>query len=220
MRHLRRIGLGLAVAVGGWIVALVVLGSLGADAARARLQADLARALGAEVHVDELDLALVRGVVAARGVRMHKTTGGELDVEVAAARADVAPLGGVLATQRLRSLTARGITVRASNRAVLTGQVLGDQPLVADAIAIDDAHVELGAGTLVPGIAVTIDARRVRAGPTRLVTPLSWVLALRELDARLDVIGGPVDVTLRGTTLTAVGLDYPGLLTFGFELAR
>ncbi len=205
MRHLRRIGIGVAVAVGGWIIALVLLGTLGADAARTRLEADVARALGAEVRVDALDLALVRGVVEVRGVRLHKATSGELDVEVVAARADVAPLGAVLASQRLRTLTARGVTVRATSREVLTGQVLGDRPLVADAITIDDARVELGAGTLLPGIALTIDARRVRAGPTRLVTPLSWVLALRELDARLDVVGGPIDVTLRGTTLTAVG---------------
>lgn len=205
MRHLRRIGVGLAVAVVGWLGLLVALGVLGADAARTRLQAEVGTALGAEVRIDELELALVRGIADVRGVHLRKRGDGELDVDVAAARADVAPLGAVLVARRLRALSARGITVRATTRAVLTGQVLGADPIEADAIALDDAHLELAAGAFLPGLALTIDARRVRAGPTRLVTPLSWLLAVRELDARVDVVGGPVDVSLRDGTLTAVG---------------
>lgn len=204
LRHLRRAGLGLAAAVLGWLLLLTLAGTCGEDYLRRRAERSLAEALQGTATIGELDVAFVRGRARAADVHVRREHQGILELRVQTVEAEFAPLGAAALTQRLHRLAVRDVTVNATSRAVLGGDGRVEHPLVADEVVVERARLQLAAGALLPA-AIDVDVARARTGPTRFTTTLSWLFALRELDAAIDAPGGKITATLRGPSLTLVG---------------
>jgi hypothetical protein len=204
LRRLRRVGLGLGLAAIAWLLLLTLAGTCGEGALQRRAERSLAEALQGTASIGDLDVALVRGHARASDVHVRREHQGVLELRIAEVDADFAPLGAAALSQRLHRLAVRDVTVFATTRAVLGGDGRVAHPLIADEVVVERARLQLAAGALLPA-AIDIDVAHARTSATRFTTTLSWLFALRELDATIDAPGGKITATLRGPTLTLVG---------------
>ncbi|MEZ4368463.1 MAG: hypothetical protein R2939_19615 [Kofleriaceae bacterium] len=205
MRWPKRIGVGLVVAVGGWLLMLVLVTRLGDGCVRDRFAGRVANRLAAEVKLAEVDLGLVVGELHLRGLEATKVEHGRLELKVEQLDAELAPMGLALVRRDLGRVALRGVTVQATTRGVLSAHGDGD-PLRVEEFVLDDGRLELSAGVLVPAFAVKVTVDHARSGPTTLHTPLSWLLTLRELDATVELpVGGDVRAHVEGGVLSMRG---------------
>jgi hypothetical protein len=189
-----------AIIVGGvvafWFALLLVL-----DVALAGRQTRLARerlaeSLKADVTIGDADLALVRGRLAIDHLAAHRDdTIGHLAIDVPAIRCELPPLGLALFDGECRELAIRGARLQASAAALFRLAPPKHAPARARRVVIDDARLEFSPSALVPSlgrVAIAID--HADAGTTVFRTPLSFLFALDELRARIEL---PGDASLR-----------------------
>lgn len=172
----------------------------------------------ANVTIGDLELSLVRGNVAIDDLHILKDDRGYLRIDVAHADADVLPLGLALVSDSAGDVRLTGVDVEISALGALDLSGGSRTPVTFDSLVIEGAHVRVRAAHVLPGVAeldVTID--RASTGATTLRTPLSWLFALRELTAHVDLpLGGAVAVSyaagklrLSGAMLGSAPIELP-----------
>ncbi len=182
------------------------------------MRARLAGSMNAAVTIGNLDLGLVRGDVGVDRVQIVKADRGYLRIDVDRVDVDLLPLGLALVQDGIGDVRMRGVDVEISALGALDLRGASRTPLRFDSLVIERAHVVVQAVHVVPGVAsldVTID--RASAGATTLRTPLSWLFALRELTAHVDLpFGGSIGLhyargklRLSGSVFGSTPLELP-----------
>jgi hypothetical protein len=208
MSALRWAGIAVGVVVVGWLGFLVVL-----DETKARGYGDdvalrVGEPLGATGTMGSTDLALVRGRIALDGLALARDdAGGRLSLGVDELRCDVAPLGYALVDGTCDDLAVVGLHLDASTAAVFHVQHPKHPPVHARHVVIENAVLAFDPDALAPGLGrIEVRVDHADAGDTRFRTPLSWLFALHELDARLALPAGvEVHVRYDGSRLAADG---------------
>lgn len=201
-----------------WVSALFLGGYAGAGCAKDKARSRLAGSMKAAVTIGDLDLGLVRGAIGVDDIHIVKDDHGYLRIDLHRVDVDVLPLGLAMFSDSVGDVRVRGIDVEISALGALDLRGGKRTPLTFDSLAIEDAHVRVEAAHVVPGVAgldVTID--RAHAGATTLRTPVSWLFALRDFDAHVELpIGGKVllhyaagKLTLSGSLLGSAPLVLP-----------
>ncbi|MCA9677906.1 MAG: hypothetical protein H6709_16485 [Kofleriaceae bacterium] len=187
-RTFRRVAGGLAGLLAIYVLALLVVGWAARGCARERARDRLARSLQAEVTIGDLDLGLVTGAIAVGHLHVRRDARGHFQLDVDRVDVDLLPLGLGLIQDGVGDVRLRGVRVALSALGALELQGGGGAPLRFDSLVIDDAQVRLAVTSLLPGVAeVDVVVEHVAAGPTVLRTPLSWLFALRQLRARIEL---------------------------------
>jgi hypothetical protein len=195
---IRRIVRYAAVLVALWLVAMVVTGSVLEARTRGRVAARISDSLQAEATIDRGNLALVRGWIDLDDLVVRRDDLiGHLAITVAQLRCELPPLGLALFDRDCRDLVVRTMRLEISTAALFKLDRPKRPPLRSDHVVIENARLDLSASALVPSLGrVAIDVARAEAGPTVFKTPLSWLFALRVLEANL-ALPGDVTLTLR-----------------------
>jgi len=206
-RTLRRISVGVAGAALAWVALLGVIGWLGDGCARARTEGHLAESMRAKVTLGSMDLGLVTGSAELRDLRIERQDQGVFRIAIQRLDADLPPLGLALVSREIGEVVVRGVDVQVSALGVLDLRGGKREPVTFERLDVRDARLHLQAVSLIPGLAgVDLTVERAIAGRTTLRTPLSWLFALEELRARIDLPAG-ISATLhyRDGTLTIAG---------------
>jgi hypothetical protein len=207
VRPAGKIAIGAGAAVATWTSAVFVAGLAARGCVAERTRARLAESLDANVTIDDVDVALVRGSFALEGLAITRDHDGHLRVGVDRIDAGIAPLGAYLWDRTLGRVHVDGVEASVDGWGVLRIRPPRRPPISIDELAIDDARLVFAAASWAPRwarFAVVID--HAEAGATVLRTPLSWVFALERLDARLVVPGAaPVALHYERGRLEASG---------------
>jgi hypothetical protein len=217
----RRIAVVAACVGAGWLVLLLVLGlALGARQ-EAKTTERLAESLQAQVTIADSNLALIRGrwELAQLAIR-HDDVLGKLAIDVAGVRCELAPLGWALVDRDCSELVVRGVRMEVSSTALFRVKRPKRRPVHADRIVIDDAELVFEPSAFVPNLGrVAIAIEHAESGPTVLCTPLSWLLTLDQLHARLDLPAGiALHLDYAHGTLTATRNRMPRWLSEGISV--
>ena len=176
-----------------WIVALALFGWLGDGCVRRRAEQRLATSMQATVTIGTLDLAPVSGGLALRDLRLERRERGSFRLAVDEVDVDLRPLGLALVQDDLGDVRVRGVDIELSLLGALDQRSRSEpgEPVTFERLELRDAHVAIVATSLAPGVGrIDLTIERAVAGRTTMRTPLSWLFALRELIARLDLPGG------------------------------
>jgi len=219
----RRIAIGIGAVIALWLVALVVMGvALGGRQQRV-IAEKLGESLHGDVTIDDVDLALVRGRLSLDHlVAKRDDDVGHLAIEVASVRCELPPLGLALVDGECRELAIGGAKLEASSAALFKLAKPKQKPVHVRRAVIDDMTLVFSPTALLPSLgAVTIAIEHAEAGATTFRTPLSFLFALDDLRARIDLPahislrvgyhGGMFEVSgaLFGTTPVAVPFQLP-----------
>ena len=190
-----------------WLVALVVVGLAYGGRMGDRVARRLGDSLVAQVTVERSSLALVRGHLELEALKVRKDDLGVLALDIGAVRCELPPLGLALLDRTCRDLRVSRVRLEVSSAAVFQLRRPKRTPLFVEHVAIRDAELVFSPSAFVPDlgrIAIKID--HVEAGPTTFKTPLSWIFAMQELRATLDLPAGIViKLHYRNGLLTAAG---------------
>jgi hypothetical protein len=176
----------------------LVLGALGVtgtaleDGTRRGVTERIAEALRADATIERGSLALVRGRLDLAGLAVHRDDAvGHLAITVADLRCELPPLGLALVDGDCRELAIAGARFEVSSAALLRLRPPRRPPLHAGRVVIDDAQLVFAPSALLPEVGrVAIAVARAEVGDTRFKTPLSWLFALRQLDATIELPAG------------------------------
>jgi hypothetical protein len=218
MRWLRRIGITLAGSAVAWLVTLLLVGWLGADCQRRKVEDRLASRMRATVTIGGLDLGLVTGHV---GVDRIAIARDNLRLEVQRIDVDVLPLGLAIFQHGAGDVRIRGVTAQIAALAALDNRSGKGQPFEFDSMDIRDATVtfvvslkDAGLSNLVGDmlgigpVQIVLHVARAAAGHTVMRTALSWLFGLRVLDADVTLPGGAkVPVHYEGGRLKVGALE-------------
>lgn len=179
-------------AVGVALGALVVTGLALEGRARRGVADRIAESLHAGATIDRGSLALVRGGLDLEGLAVHRDDAiGHLAIGVAEIHCALPPLGLALIDRDCRELAVRGLRLEVSAAALFRLQHPRRPPLHAQSVAIDDARLEFSPSALAPGLGrIAIEVAHAEAGDTTFKTPVSWLFALRALEARIELPAG------------------------------
>ncbi|MCW5807974.1 MAG: hypothetical protein KIT31_36820 [Deltaproteobacteria bacterium] len=205
---MRRVALIVAGVIGLWIAVLVAAGALYAGRAADQVGERLAESIQGTYRVGDSSLALVRGRFALSDLHVGRDDEvGRLSLDVRDVACDLPPLGLAAVMRVCRTLEVSGVDLEVSTIALFQLKKPRRPPLRADAIVVDDAKIALAPSALLPGSgAIGVAIVHAEAGPTRLVTPLSWLFALRAMDAQLSLPAGiAIRLTYRDGMLAAQG---------------
>lgn len=155
----------------------------------------LAESLQALVTIDSSDLALIRGRWTMQQLSIqHDDPIGRLSITVAGVRCELGPLGWALVDRSCGELAVRGVRMEVSTTALFKVKRPKRKPTRADRIVIDDAVLVFSPSAIMPSVGrVEVAIEHAESGPTLMRTPLSWLLTLQVLRARLEL---PANVTL------------------------
>lgn len=209
--------------VAGWLVLLVVLDVALAGRQAGRVRDRVGEALHGDATIGDADLQLVRGGLVLDGLSVHRDDpAGRLALTVPEIDCDLPPLGAALVDGRCRELRITGMRLDVSSAALLQLAHPARAPIRSDRVVIDDAELDFAPSAFAPSlgrIAIAID--HAEAGATAFRTPLSWLFALVELRARIELpagisvrlayVGGRIAAagTLFGADPVAVPLQLP-----------
>jgi hypothetical protein len=205
-----------AIAIGFvmlWLGLLLALDGVLAGRQATGISSRVAESLHGSGSVDGADLALVRGRLSLEGLRVRRDDPvGHLAIDVAAIDCELPPLGWALVDSRCRELDVRGTRLEVSTTALFQLEHPRRPPIRVDRVVIDDAELLFAPSAFLPGLGrVAIVIEHAVAGETVLRTPLSWLFALLELRARIELPAG-ISVQLRFGTgrLAAAGPLFGG----------
>lgn len=205
----------IAISVGGvavaWLVALLVIDAAAGDRIARGVAARLGDSLQGRAAFADRDLALVRGRLDLAGLAVTRDDAvGQLRLDVAGVRCELAPLGVALVDRDCGELGITGMRLAVSTIALFKLRPPKRRPIHADAVTIDDATFTFAAGAITPTLGeVRVVLQRAVAGPTTFKTPLSWLFALRGLRARVAL---PAAQTLEVTFANGVAQVSGSLL--------
>jgi hypothetical protein len=194
----RRIASYAVVLAALWLGGLVIAGLALEGRVRQRVADRLTESLQGDATIARGDLALVRGSVefADLAVRRDDLIG-HLVITVGRLTCELRPLGLALLDRACRELAIRGSHLEVSTAALFRLERPKRAPLRVGRVVIDDARLELLPSAVAPSLGrVVIAIEHAEAGGTVFKTPLSWIFALDELQATVEL---PTGVTLRLT---------------------
>lgn len=192
MTRSRRIASCFGALALAWLVALVVMNAVFVDRTRRRIADRLAESLQSEATIGGARLALVRGFLDLDDLAVRRDDViGRLALTVAGVRCELPPLGLALVDRGCRRLSVRETRLEVSAAALFKLRRPRRPPLRAERVVIDDARLEFSPSAIRPNLGrVAIAIEHAEAGETVFKTPLSWIFALRELRATLDLPAG------------------------------
>lgn len=204
----RRIAIVTAGLLAGWLVVLYVLGfALGSRQERITKQR-LAESLHGSVTVADSDLALIRGRWQLGQLALRRDDMiGKLSLDVASVRCELGPLGWALVSRDCGELAVRGVRLEVSSTALFKQKRPRSKPIRAERVVLHDASLSILSTAVAPGLGrIDIAIEYAESGPTVLRTPLSWLLTLEQLRAKIAMAAGiTVHVTYDRGVLTASG---------------
>ncbi len=190
---MRKVGAWVAGIVVGWLVVLAVFGMVYGGRAGDRVAGRVADSLGATVTIEDTNLKMVRGGIVLEGFKARKDDLGHLALDVASIDCDLPPLGLVLFDRVCSDLVIDEVRLEVSALAVFRFQKPKKKPFRTEHVTIRDARLAFSPSAFVPGLGkIEIQVDAVEAGPTVFKTPLSWIFAMEELHATLDLPGSIV----------------------------
>jgi hypothetical protein len=196
----------VAAAAGIWLCGLAILGLVYGGKRGQDIATRVGEALRAESTLGDSDLALVRGALvleALRAVRDDEV--GRLTLEIRELRCELLPLGGALLDGECRELRLSGLGFELSSFELLRVKRPRREPIRAGAVVIEDAVLVVPAKLGRVEVTVT----EARAGASTFRTPLSWVLSLESLTARVTLPFGTAEVRYLHNTLVVSGSLFP-----------
>jgi hypothetical protein len=172
--------------------ALVVTGTALENRTRERIAGRIAESLQADAAIERGSLALVRGRLDLAGLAVHRDDAvGHLAITVDDLRCELPPLGLALVDGDCRELAITGVRFEVSSAALLRLRPPRRPPLHAGRVVIDDARLVFAPSAFLPDVGrVAVAIAHAEVGDTRFRTPLSWLFALRELDATIELPAG------------------------------
>lgn len=197
-------------ALGGlcaWIAALALFGALYGGRAGERVAGRVADSLAAKVTIESTNLKMVRGGLAMSGFKARRDDLGHLAIDIAEIDCDLPPLGLLLLDRVCRDLVIDRVRLEVSTLAVFRFKRPRRTPFRAEHVELRDARLVFMPSAFVPELGrIEVVIEHVEAGPTTFKTPLSWIFAMKELRATLELPAG-VTVKLRyaGGKLQASG---------------
>ena len=214
MRRRRAAAIAVAAIVVAWLVALLVLDAVLAPGEARDTELRLAESLHGSASVGDVNLSLVCGALELDAVAVHRDDVlGHLALDVHTVRCDLPPLGMALVDRACRTLAVRGTRIDVTAAALLQIEHPRHEPIRARRVVIDDAELDFAPSAFVPELgAIRVVIDHAEAGDTVLRTPLSWLFALEQLRARLEL---PAGIALRVSYMHGV-LAVAGAL-FGSE---
>lgn len=220
LRWLRRLFTWVVFLIALWLALLAVAGEVGGRWVAKHMRTEMGDTWGATVRVGGVDLGPVRGQAEIVELGVERSGLGAMRLTVHQAVLEAAPLGlALLHRDRADLLRLRGVRAELSSWAVLAPPPGRELAFRLRRVEVEDLELLLAPTLLFPQAgAVTLRVDRAVTGPVTLRSAASWVLALRNLDAKAAFPGGEVEVSLR------VGRGGRGTLTLrsalvGGELA-
>ena len=230
MRKIAKVATAVVVV---YFVALVVGGVFGAGCVERRLSERLGQTLDAEVTIGDVSLSLVRGRVELRDLVIERTVGSHLRVEIDSIVADTAPLGWMLIDGLARDVLIRDADISLSAAGALSLRDLKVHALKIRRLRLDDVRLHVTPTALLPMLgAIDVSIDHATTEPVEVRSALSWLFAVRDLEARVDAPGGvaiavgyadrmlTVNGSLFGSTPLAVPFVLPVPDPSAFELAQ
>lgn len=181
---------------GLWLVFLLIVGVAYSGRAGERVASRVGESMVATATVDAASLGLVRGWLEIDGLHVRKDDLGVLSIDIGHIECDLLPLGLALVAERsCGDLVVEKVRLSMTSAAVLQPRRPKRKPLHVDHVVIDDAVLAFSPSAFVPELGkIEIRVDHVEAGPTTFKTPMSWMFALRELHATLDL---PADIVVK-----------------------
>jgi hypothetical protein len=192
----KRIAIIAAAVIAGWLLLLYLLGfALGSRQERKTTER-LAESQQALVTIESSDLALIRGRWVMQGLALrHDSAIGQLSIDVAGVRCELGPLGWALVDRSCSELVVRGVRMMVSSTALFKQKRPKHKPMRTDRVVIDDAVLVFLPAALTQSTGrIEIAIEHAESGATLFRTPLSWLLTLQVLRAKISL---PAGITLR-----------------------
>lgn len=182
----------LAVLVAVWIVLLFVLGFVLAGRAADKVSARMSETLQAKATIGDRSLGLVFGSFSFEHLSVKRDDViGQLVLEVGEVDCDLPPLGLALVDRACGELAIRDVQLELSTVALFKMQRPKHRPLAAEHVVIDNADLVFSPSAFLPSLGrIRIKIDHAEAGETVFKSPLSWLFALEELRARLELPAG------------------------------
>jgi hypothetical protein len=193
VRRVVQIVVGVIVA---WVVAMAICSHVFEQRTTRAVTERVGEALGGRAELGGGDLALVRGVLELDRLAVRRDDRiGKLSLDVAGVRCDLPPLGLALLDSECRELVITGLRLDAASAALFRPQKIKRPPIRTQRVVLEDAVLVFSPNAFIPGMGrIRITIEHAVAGPTTFRSPLSFLLALRELRAKLEL---PAGITLR-----------------------
>jgi hypothetical protein len=205
---IRRVVQIVAGVVAVWIALLIVLGFTHGERTGRRVAERIGESLQGTATFDGADLSLVRGGLELEHLVVRRADGiGKLSLEIAGVSCDLPPLGLAFLDRECAELEVGGMRLEVSALALLRIKKAKRPPFRAQRVVIRDAVLGFAPSAFLPGVGrVQVRIERAVAGPTVFRTPLSWIFAMQELRASLDLPAGlAVHLVYRGGVMSASG---------------
>ncbi|HLU68398.1 MAG TPA: hypothetical protein VKZ63_19070 [Kofleriaceae bacterium] len=187
-RWLVRGALGLAAA---YAVLLVGGGVALRGCVEQRARERLARALGAEVSIGSTSFSLRRGEIVFEDVVASREDGGALELQVGRVDVKVAGWGAALVDSDVDRVVVRRAALALSARGAVELARREREPVPIGGLVIEDASLAVMPSALLPGLGrIEIELGRAETGPIDLGGALSWIEAVRWLQADVSAPGG------------------------------
>ena len=188
----RRVVQIVAGVIAAWVVLLIVLAFAYTDRAGRGVADRFAASLQGSASFEDANLALVRGRIELERLKVRRDDAvGTLSLDVADVRCELPPLGLALVDRECRELFVGGMRLEMSSLALFKLRKAKRPPILTQRVVIEDAVLGFAPSAFLPSLGrVQIQVERAVAGPTRFRTPLSWIFAMQELRAKIDLPAG------------------------------
>jgi hypothetical protein len=189
MKRVVLVGAGVLIA---WIGLLLVLDVALVGRQTRGVSQRVGESLLATATIGDADLALVRGRLSLDQLAIRRDdVVGHLAIDVAELRCELGPFGWALVDSSCRELGVHGVRLEVSTAALFKLAHPARRPVRARRVVIDDAQLVFSPSALLPSLGrVAIDIEHAESGPTTFVTPLSWIFALEQLQATIELPAG------------------------------
>lgn len=220
---MKRLVLSVAGGAAGYLAVLLIAGWLVPGCVAERMKRRLAASLDAEVEIGDVDLDLLGGNIIVRDLHIVRDRGA-VDITIDRADATIASFGRVIYDRDLGAVAVRGaeVTLTGAGAVGLRGGERAAEPVSMQSLRLTEVTIVVTPTALMPRLGrVEVQLERAVTGPLELRNAMSWVHALEELRAVVDVGGasGAVDYGA-GELSVGAGLFGSRPITVPFRLPR
>lgn len=209
----RKLLIGVGLAAVTYTALLLVLGWVLEGVVESRVKKQLAYTLRAnDISVADVDVSLVRGRVALRGVKAKRTGLGTATLTIDAVELDIARFGWALVDQEPSRLELVGAHLDLSAAGAVTLQSSDVvRQLSVGRFIMRDSKVTLAVTSLFPGLGqVELVVDEARAQDVELHNAMSWLYKTQILKARLNLPGSTMVVVAYADEMLTVGGSLMG----------